>query len=84
MTIQLGRLVERVEARGIELSVTESAERFLADRGYDPIYGARPLKRVLQREVQDRLAMKLLQGDLAPGDRVTVDQGDGEITVSKA
>ena len=53
--------------------MTDAAKTFLAEERYDPAYGARPLKRVIQRQVQDPLALKLLQGDLVDGDGVTVD-----------
>ena len=78
--IQLVHLARRLEERKIELAFTEATEKLLAERGYDPVYGARPLKRLIQREVQDPMAMKILQGDVSEGDRVTVDVESGEIT----
>jgi ATP-dependent Clp protease ATP-binding subunit ClpB len=63
--------------RRIELEVTPAAEQLLAEKGYDPHYGARPLKRVIQRLVQDPLAMRILEGDFPEGSKVVCD-ADGE------
>jgi ATP-dependent Clp protease ATP-binding subunit ClpB len=71
--IQLGALQRRLAARRITLEVTPAAEGVLARHGFDPAYGARPLKRVIQRELGDRLAMALLEGTYAEGETVTVD-----------
>ncbi|MEM8630488.1 MAG: ATP-dependent chaperone ClpB [Pseudomonadota bacterium] len=73
--IQLGRLEKRLAARNITLDVSEGALGWLGDEGYDPVYGARPLKRVIQRSLQDPLAEMLLAGDITDGDVVTVDAG---------
>ena len=76
--IQLDVLRRRLEARRITLVVTPEAEAMLAAEGFDPAYGARPLKRVIQREIGDRLALALLDNTFAEGDTVTVDvEGDG-------
>ena len=78
--IQLRRLEKRLEQRNIRLDLTPDAMSWLADEGYDPVYGARPLKRVLQRALQDQLAEMLLAGDVAEGQTVTVSVGpDGLI-----
>ena len=78
--IQLRRLDKRLAARGVSLELDEGARRWLADEGYDPVFGARPLKRVIQRSLQDRLAEMLLAGDLREGDVVRVGAGaDGLI-----
>ena len=61
-----------------------TARQHLADAGYDPVYGARPLKRVIQREVQDPLALSLLRGEFAEGDTVRVDAHDGQVVFEKA
>jgi ATP-dependent Clp protease ATP-binding subunit ClpB len=79
--IQLGLLQKRLAARGITLEVDEAARTWLANRGYDPVYGARPLKRVIQKELQDRLAEKLLAGDILDGSVVPVTVGDGHLVV---
>ncbi|MDQ0313915.1 ATP-dependent chaperone ClpB [Amorphus orientalis] len=70
--IQLKRLRKLLEDRKIELMLDEGAREWLADKGYDPVYGARPLKRVIQKQVQDPLAEKILQGEVMDGDTVKV------------
>ena len=77
--IQLGRLEKRLADRGLALRVTERAQKLLAERGWDPVYGARPLKRTIQRLVQDRLAMLVLEGAFSAGDTIEVDAVDGEL-----
>jgi ATP-dependent Clp protease ATP-binding subunit ClpB len=75
--IQVRLLSERVAERTLSLELTDAARDALARRGYDPAFGARPLRRLIQREVQDRLAMLLLSGEVAEGDRVVIDaEGD--------
>ena len=76
--IQLGRLRKLLTDRKLTLELSEGARETIADAGYDPVYGARPLKRALQRLVQDPLAQKLLRGDFKPGDHVLVEEGTGE------
>ncbi|WP_050931559.1 ATP-dependent chaperone ClpB [Aestuariivita boseongensis] len=73
--IQLGRLMKRLAGRNITLELDEGAKTWLADEGYDPVFGARPLKRVIQRALQDPLAEMLLAGDVADGDTVQVSAG---------
>jgi ATP-dependent Clp protease ATP-binding subunit ClpB len=80
--IQLEHLRRRLAARRIELEVTDEAVALLAKEGYDPAYGARPLKRVIQREIADRLASALLEGRYADGDTVRVDASGGEIKLA--
>ncbi len=76
--IQLHRLAALLGERGLALEVTPAARQALADEGYDPVYGARPLKRTIQRRVQDALALELLQGRYAEGDTIVVDHdGNG-------
>jgi ATP-dependent Clp protease ATP-binding subunit ClpB len=82
--IQLQRLHQRLTDRHIELVVTDAARKLLAQRGWDPVYGARPLKRAIQRMVQDPLAMMLLEGKFSEGDAVQVDARTGELTFNKA
>jgi ATP-dependent Clp protease ATP-binding subunit ClpB len=79
--IQLRHLRERLAERRITLAVTNAAKESLAHQGYDPAYGARPLKRVIQRQVADQLAMAVLEGKLAEGSEVTVDAIDGDIVI---
>ena len=71
--LNIDRLMRRLEERRLELAVTPDARRWLAERGYDPIYGARPLRRLMQREIEDRLATELLAGEIRDGDQVRVD-----------
>jgi len=82
--IQLQRLESRLADRRVLLLVTDAARKLLAKRGWDPVYGARPLKRTIQRLVQDPLAMMLLEGKFSEGDTIEVDVKDGELTFSKA
>jgi ATP-dependent Clp protease ATP-binding subunit ClpB len=78
--IQVELLRKRLEDRKISLVLDDGAKDLLAERGFDPAYGARPLKRVIQRDVQDALALKVLNGEVREGDRVEVSAGDGEIS----
>ena len=80
--IQLEHLLERLAARRIRLEVTAAARTRLAELGYDPAFGARPLKRVVQREVADRLASALLEGRVTDGSSVVVDVDGGEVTLA--
>ncbi len=78
--IQLGRLTRRIEEAGFHLEVTPEAREHLAEAGYDPVYGARPLKRVIQRELQDPLALRLLKGEFRPGETIRVGPAEGGLT----
>ena len=82
--IQLARLQKRLDDRKITLVVTDAARRLLIERGWDPVYGARPLKRAIQRLVQDPLAMMLLGGKFGDGDTVEVEVKKGELVFDKA
>jgi ATP-dependent Clp protease ATP-binding subunit ClpB len=82
--LQLARLRERLAERGIELELTPGAKEFLAEAGWDPSFGARPLKRAIQRHVENPLALRLLEGEFADGDTVLVDARDGELVFEKA
>ncbi|BBB48072.1 ATP-dependent chaperone ClpB [Pelolinea submarina] len=73
--IQLERVNQLIAERGYKLEIDESARKYLADVGYDPDYGARPLKRAIQRELQDPLAMKFLSGEIVPGSTIMVTKG---------
>jgi ATP-dependent Clp protease ATP-binding subunit ClpB len=79
--IQLARLERRLARRDIALDVDDAARRWLAEEGYDPVFGARPLKRVIQRALQDQLAEMLLAGDIADGASVTVSAGSDGLIV---
>ncbi|HWJ87474.1 MAG TPA: ATP-dependent chaperone ClpB [Pelagibacterium sp.] len=80
--IQLQRLQKLLDAREITLDVTPAAREWLAREGYDSAYGARPLKRVIQRSVQDELAEQLLAGNVVDGGTVRVDAGDGSLLIT--
>ena len=73
VAIQVGRVIERVAQRGIAVQLTPAARELLGDLGYDPVYGARPLKRVIQKRLVDRLALAMLQGEFGDGDTIRVD-----------
>jgi ATP-dependent Clp protease ATP-binding subunit ClpB len=80
--IQLRRLAERLAERRLVLDVTDAARAHLAHEGYDPAFGARPLKRVIQRELGDRIALAILDGGVTEGDTVVVDATDGQLTIT--
>jgi ATP-dependent Clp protease ATP-binding subunit ClpB len=82
--LQVRKLISRVQERGVEVELTQDARTLIGNLGYDPTYGARPLKRVIQKKLVDKLALKLLEGELAPGDRVLVDAADGELEFTRA
>jgi len=77
--LQVERLIGRVSERGVTVELTDAARLLLGDMGYDPTYGARPLKRVIQKHLVDRLALGLLQGDFTAGDHIRVDAAEGEL-----
>ncbi len=79
VAIQVGLLSERLEATKITLDLTDTAKEFLAETGFDPVYGARPLKRTIQHLIQDPLAVKILEGSVKEGDHVMVDVRDGQL-----
>jgi ATP-dependent Clp protease ATP-binding subunit ClpB len=79
--IQLGRLRKLLADRRMSLELTEAARDWLANAGYDPVYGARPLKRVLQKELQDPLALMILDGSLHEGETVRVDAGPSGLVI---
>src|ERR1039458_3951023 len=81
--IQLRGLSDRLAARKLDLSVSPAAVDLLAEEGYDPTYGARPLKRVIQRRLQDPIAMAILEGKYGEGDTVEVDAACGELTIDR-
>ena len=75
--IQLAKVAELLRERNLKLEVDQSAREYLAEEGYDPDFGARPLKRTIQREVQDPLAIKVVSGEITEGDTVRISRGDG-------
>jgi ATP-dependent Clp protease ATP-binding subunit ClpB len=81
--IQLAAVAKRLEERHVRLELTDAAKAVLAVEGYDPIYGARPLKRVIQRDVLNPLSLKLLAGEFRDGDVIRVDAHDGGLAFDK-
>jgi len=77
--IQIDTLIKRLQDRKIQFTLTDSAKDFLVNVGFDPVYGARPLKRAIQHHIEDELALKILSGDIKDGDNVTVHVDDGKI-----
>ncbi|MEO1401989.1 MAG: ATP-dependent chaperone ClpB, partial [Cyanobacteria bacterium J06635_1] len=73
VTLQLKRLEQRLEERKMSLQLSTAAIDFLAEVGYDPVYGARPLKRAIQRELETQIAKSILRGDFSEGDTLRVD-----------
>jgi len=84
VVLQARRVIDRLAERGIALELTPEARELLGDLGYDPVYGARPLKRVIQKKLVDRLALLMLQGEFGDGDTVRVDAAEGELVLVHA
>jgi ATP-dependent Clp protease ATP-binding subunit ClpB len=82
--LQVEQLVGRVRERGIEIELSDDARALLGNLGYDPTYGARPLKRVIQKQLVDKLALKILEGEFLEGDLVRIDAAEGELSFEKA
>jgi ATP-dependent Clp protease ATP-binding subunit ClpB len=81
--IQLAAVAKRLQERHVRLELTEAAKAVLAREGYDPVYGARPLKRVIQRDVLNPLSLKLLAGEFRDGDVIRVDVRGGALVFEK-
>ena len=81
--IQLKRLINRMESRGYVLNFTDATLNFISEIGYDPIYGARPLKRAIQQEIENPLAQQILSGNLLPEKPISVDYVDGKIVAKQ-
>ena len=79
LDIQIDKLAKRLQDRKIHLTLTDPAKEFLVNIGFDPVYGARPLKRAIQHYMEDELALKILSGDITDGDDVTVDIDNGKV-----
>jgi len=75
-------LSKRLEERNVKVKITETARRFIAEKGYDPVYGARPLRRYIQRELETRIGRALIAGDVPEGNIIRVDLKDDRIDVS--
>ncbi len=82
--IQIRRIQERLAEKKLTLSLTDAAKEFLARAGYDPNYGARPLKRAIQHHILDPLSLKIIRGEFSEGDRIQVDEEDGKLIFTKA
>lgn len=83
VTLMLNQVNERLKDFDISIEVTEKAKEWLAKKGFDPMYGARPLRRVIQREIEDSLSEELLKGTIKKGDVVLIDEKDGKLTFEK-
>jgi ATP-dependent Clp protease ATP-binding subunit ClpB len=83
MDIQLGYLIERLKKRDLEVEITDNARKQLIDEGYDPAYGARPLKRTIQQRIENRLATELISGKFADGDKIRIDAVNHTFTFEK-
>ena len=83
MEIQVERMKRYIQERGIDVKLTDSAKEYFAQTGFDPVYGARPLKRVLQKMILNELALKILDGTYTEGDTVEVDYADGSVLFHK-
>ncbi len=82
--IQLLYLKKRLVERNMDLTLDEAARDLLGEAGFDPVYGARPLKRAIQQQIENPLAQRILQGEFVPGDRIRVSVQDGELGFAKA
>ncbi len=81
--LQVALVIERVAERGVRVTLTDNAREMIGNMGYDPTYGARPLRRVIQKQLTDRLALALLAGEIRAGDSVRVDTREGELVLEK-
>jgi ATP-dependent Clp protease ATP-binding subunit ClpB len=82
--LQVARVAQRVAEKGVTIELTDDAKTLIGNLGYDPAYGARPLKRVIQKELVDKLALALLRNEFAAGDHVRVDAAEGGLTFERA
>jgi ATP-dependent Clp protease ATP-binding subunit ClpB len=82
--IQLVYLRKRLQERNMDLTLDDAARDLLGEAGFDPVYGARPLKRAIQQQIENPLAQKILQGEFVPGDRIRIGAHDGQLTFTKA
>jgi ATP-dependent Clp protease ATP-binding subunit ClpB len=82
--LQVNLVIARIAERGVHVMLSDDAKQLLGDMGYDPTYGARPLRRVIQKQLTDRLALALLEGKLREGDEASVDVADGELVLQTA
>ena len=81
--IQLGGLRKRLQERDLDIELTDQARDLLGEAGFDPVYGARPLKRAIQQQIENPLAERNLKGEFQPGDRIRIGVRDGQLTFGK-
>jgi ATP-dependent Clp protease ATP-binding subunit ClpC len=81
--LQMRAVAERLKEAGLQVHLTEPARRWLAEKGYDPQFGARPLRRNLQRFVESPLSVQLLKGNFQPGDMIVIDEANGELVFER-
>jgi len=81
--LQVKCLKERLKVKNIDIEITNKAKELLANKGYEPAYGARPLERVIEKDIQDKLAMKLLSGEFNEGDFVLIDTKGDQLTFKR-
>jgi ATP-dependent Clp protease ATP-binding subunit ClpB len=81
--IQIGLIRKRLQERKLSLELTDGGKHYIAQEGYSPVYGARPLKRALQKQILDPLAMKLLEGAFVEGDRIVIDEENKRVVFRK-
>jgi ATP-dependent Clp protease ATP-binding subunit ClpB len=82
--IQLTYLRQRLQERNMDLTLDDAARDLLGEAGFDPVYGARPLKRAIQQQIENPLAQRILQGEFSPGDLIRATTRDGQIVFNKA
>ena len=80
--LQIVRLKKRLEEKSLQLQISDGALDYLAEVGYDPVYGARPLKRAIQQSLENPLALDMLAGKFVPGHTIVVDKGNGQLVFS--
>jgi ATP-dependent Clp protease ATP-binding subunit ClpB len=81
--IQLAALRRRLGERDMDLALTDRARSLIGEAGFDPVYGARPLRRAIQQQIENPLAERILGGTFSPGDRIVVDAGEGQLVFEK-
>jgi len=84
VTLMSEELRKRLNEQEIDFTLTDAAKQFLAKAGFDPTYGARPLRRAIQKYIEDRLSEELLRGNITKGDKLVIDEKDGELSVENA
>ena len=83
LDLEVDKVIKRLKGKQIQLTLDESAKDFLVEKGYDPTYGARPMRRAVERFLEDPLAEEILKGSLHPNEPITVTMGDGKLTFTQ-